>query len=99
MLFEAKGFHVYEAGDGVDGCLLAASVCPAVILMDVSMPVMDGVTAANQLRQHPATRSIPIVAYTGEAGALATRERGAFAAILSKSIPFNSVLKTVETVL
>lgn len=65
-LLEACGYRVLQAANGADGVLLARQRKPDLILMDVEMPVMDGLTAAQVLRQDPETAGIPVIALTGE---------------------------------
>jgi two-component system, cell cycle response regulator DivK len=62
-----SGFEVAIAGDG-EAALLAARVSPpALILMDMSLPVMDGWEATRRLKADGTTRSIPIIALTAHA--------------------------------
>ena len=63
-VLQFNGFRTIEAGNGSDGIALAEAELPAVILMDIQLPDMDGVAALRLLRQVPATASIPIVALT-----------------------------------
>ena len=67
MLLEGAGLRVDEAEDGRRAVERALAESYDLILMDMQMPVMNGVTAASQLRLHPATRGIPIVAITANA--------------------------------
>ena len=60
-LLRAYGFAVTEAQDGADVSRMAATENPDVIVMDVSMPRMDGFTAFRELREDPATGHIPVV--------------------------------------
>lgn len=64
---QKKGYEVVTAVDGVEGVALAVSEAPALILMDMSLPVVDGWEATRQLKASPATRSIPIIALTAHA--------------------------------
>ena len=64
---ERKGFRVLMAIDGLQGVELAEASCPDIILMDLSLPVMDGMEALRQLRARPNTKSIPVVALTAHA--------------------------------
>lgn len=59
-----SGFQVLTATNGVDAITLAQRELPDIILMDMKMPVMDGVTAQHQLRENPSTASIPILFIT-----------------------------------
>lgn len=62
-----KGFEVVMATDGQQGVDMAESVKPDLILMDMSLPVIDGWTATAQIKAKEATRSIPVVALTAHA--------------------------------
>lgn len=64
---QKKGYEVVTAVDGVEGVALAVSEAPALILMDMSLPVVDGWESTRQLKASPATRSIPIIALTAHA--------------------------------
>ena len=64
---ERKGFNVITAVDGVDGLKKAQSDLPDLILMDMSLPVMDGWEATKQLKASPNTGHIPIIALTAHA--------------------------------
>lgn len=64
---ERKGFHVYRAVDGAQGVAAAKAENPDLILLDMSLPVMDGWQAARQLKASPETRAIPIIALTAHA--------------------------------
>ncbi len=61
------GYQTIEAGTGEDGVRLAKERGPALILMDIQLPGMDGITALGQLRANPATRAIPVIAVTASA--------------------------------
>jgi two-component system, cell cycle response regulator DivK len=58
------GFRTIEAASGVDGVHAAAEHLPAVILMDIRLPDMDGTEAVRRLKLDPHTASIPVVALT-----------------------------------
>ncbi len=62
-----KGFEVLIAVDGQQGVDMALAEAPAIILLDMSLPVMDGWTAAGHLKSNPTTASIPILALTAHA--------------------------------
>ena len=61
------GYQTIEAGTGEDGVRLAKERGPALILMDIQLPGIDGITALGQLRADPATRAIPVIAVTASA--------------------------------
>lgn len=62
-----KGFDVVMAEDGALGVQRAASEAPALILMDMSLPVIDGWEATRQIKADPATATIPVIALTAHA--------------------------------
>jgi CheY-like chemotaxis protein len=64
---ERRGFEVSMAVDGREGLAKALAEQPDLILLDMSLPVMDGWEAARLLKQHPATAAIPIIALTAHA--------------------------------
>ncbi len=66
--FRDEGFDVVEAADGSAAIVRARERLPAVIVMDLSLPGMDGWDAIRELKHDDATRSIPIVALTGHCG-------------------------------
>ncbi len=60
----AEGFEVIEAASAREGIQLAEQTMPDVILMDINMPQVDGLTATAQLRENERLRGIPVVALT-----------------------------------
>ena len=64
---QRKGYEVVIAVDGQDGVTKAEKETPALILMDMSLPVLDGWEASRKLKALPATSKIPIIALTAHA--------------------------------
>ena len=64
---EFSGFDVVEAANGMEALTRAAESEPDIILMDLSLPVMDGWEATRRLKSDRRTASIPVVALTGHA--------------------------------
>lgn len=62
-----KGFEIIIAVDGQEGIDKTLSEKPDLILMDMSLPVIDGWTATTQLKQKDETKSIPVIALTAHA--------------------------------
>ncbi len=62
-----KGFDVVIAADGEQAVAMAQSEAPALILMDISLPIFDGWEATRRLKAAPETKSIPIIALTAHA--------------------------------
>ena len=63
-VLQFKGYQTLSAETAEDGIALASSACPDLILMDIQLPGMDGVTALGHLRAEPAVSAIPVVALT-----------------------------------
>jgi two-component system cell cycle response regulator DivK len=66
-ILEALGYGVLQATDAEAGIALARDQRPDLILMDVSLPGMDGLAATSTLKQDPLTSAIPVVALTAHA--------------------------------
>ena len=66
-LLQTLEYVVFQAGDGQTGVALAEAEQPDLILMDLSLPVMDGWTAARHIKSNPALQHIPIIALTAHA--------------------------------
>ena len=66
----AHGYEVVEAGDGREAVRLVSQQCPALILMDIQMPVLDGLEATRLIRSIKELCHMPIVAFSayGETG-------------------------------
>ncbi len=63
-VLQYKGYVTIEAETGEEGVRLARERLPALVLMDIQLPGIDGIAALGQLRADPATRAIPVVAVT-----------------------------------
>ncbi len=66
--FKAYDCEIIEAGNGVEGLAVAAKEMPDLILLDVTMPVMDGVEMLTKLKSDPNLKSIPVIMLTAEGG-------------------------------
>lgn len=64
---ERRGYQVVVALDGEQGVRMAQSEVPDLILMDMSLPVLDGWEATQRIKAAPETRAIPIIALTAHA--------------------------------
>jgi CheY-like chemotaxis protein len=65
---EAAGYATQTAGDGQEGISAAQAHRPDVILMDVMMPTMDGLTALRRLRADQLTRDVPVIVLSASLG-------------------------------
>jgi CheY-like chemotaxis protein len=61
---QKRGYHIVSAADGETGVSMAQSEAPALILMDVSLPGIDGWEATRRIRAATGSRHIPIIALT-----------------------------------
>ncbi len=96
-----RGFQVVMAGDGAQGVAMAHSEAPNLILLDMSLPVLDGWAAARQIRSSAQTRSIPIIALTAHAMA-GDREKALEAGCNeyeTKPVEFQHLLEKIEALL
>jgi len=67
FLLAARGWEIVHAADGLTGLALAQQVDPALILLDIQLPGMDGYSVARALREHARFDATPIVAVTSYA--------------------------------
>ena len=96
-----KGYEVSVAVDGEEGVALARASLPDLILMDMSLPVLDGWEATRRLKADPATRATPVIALTAHA-MTGDRERALEAGCDdydTKPIDFPGLLAKIETLL
>ena len=98
---ERKGFEVVIAVDGQAGVDMATTANPDLVLMDLSLPVMDGWEATRHIKADLATRSIPVIALT--AHAMAGDEQKALEAGCddydTKPVNLNRLLDKIENLL
>ena len=95
------GYRLLEASDGVDGVQITQRERPDLILMDLSLPQLDGVEATRQIKADPELSHIPIIAVTAHARA-SDEERALEAgcnAYLSKPYSLRSLVDLVQTFL
>lgn len=96
-----KGFEALVAVDGQQGITMARSECPDLILMDMSLPVIDGWEATRQIKAAPETGKIPIIALTAHAMS-GDRERALQAGCDdydTKPVEFPGLLEKIEALL
>ncbi|MCI0570220.1 MAG: response regulator [Myxococcaceae bacterium] len=95
------GYRVEEAGDGAEALEKAFALRPDVILMDLSLPVLDGWEATRQLKRDPRTAGIPIVALTGHSipGSQGEAARLGCDGIITKPCMPETLLAEVQRVL
>jgi two-component system cell cycle response regulator DivK len=98
---QRRGWEVVIAVDGLHGLQMAASERPTLVLMDMSLPVMDGWEATRRLRADPALAHLPVIALTAHAMS-GDRERALEAGcddFDTKPVEFDRLLAKIEAVL
>jgi CheY-like chemotaxis protein len=66
-VLQSKGYRTLESETAEEGLTLAREHLPALVLMDIQLPGMNGIEALKQLRADPLTRAIPVIAVTASA--------------------------------
>jgi two-component system, cell cycle response regulator DivK len=95
-VLENAGFVVRTAANGLEALIAAYEMRPGVIVMDVSMPVLDGIEATRLIKAGEATRDARVIAYTGNPSFDDSPSRTLFAAVVAKPAPPGAVLATVQ---
>jgi len=96
-----RGYEVVVAVDGQQGVTMSRSEVPDLILMDMSLPIIDGWEATRQIKASPETREIPVIALTAHA-MVGDKEKAMAAGCDdydTKPIEFKRLLDKIETAL
>ena len=96
-----RGYEVVVAVDGQQGVTMSRSAVPDLILMDMSLPIIDGWEATRQIKAAPETREIPVIALTAHA-MVGDKEKAMAAGCDdydTKPIEFKRLLDKIETAL
>lgn len=95
------GYTLIFGRNGVEAVQLAASEQPALIVMDVQMPEMDGLAALRHIKQNPATTHIPVIMITARGHIMTRQEAEALGATLFLTKPCSPMhlLKEVQRIL
>ncbi|HLM68019.1 MAG TPA: response regulator [Longimicrobium sp.] len=101
LILTHHGFGVLQAWDGECGVRMAQSHAPDLILMDLTMPLIDGLEATRMLKADPATAAIPIIALTAHAERedRAAAEEAGCVSFLAKPVEPNRVAVEVRRIL
>jgi two-component system, cell cycle response regulator DivK len=93
-LLEIEGYEVLEAVDGAQAISLAINARPDLILMDVTLPKIDGLSATRQIREHEAMSLVPIIALSAlDPSDFQTRAKDAGCTdTLTKPIDFSALM-------
>src|SRR5262249_31080102 len=98
---QVKGYHTVETDTGEEGVQLARERRPALILMDIQLPGMNGIEALRELRADPATRTIPVIAVTASVMAQDRQKimAAGFDGFQGKPISVRELLATMRAIL
>ena len=97
FLLEKVGYEVVEAADGYEAVKRAVASRPALILMDLAMPVMDGIQATQAIRQHFDQSEVPIVAVTAYSDFYTDRAKDVGCnEVIQKPLPIGDLPPLVE---
>ncbi len=100
-VLQVKGYRVIEADSGEAALELANTQTPQLVLMDIQLPGMDGIQALARLRALPATRHVPVIAFTAS---VMPQDRhqimvAGFDAFIAKPISLKALVGTVAATL
>ena len=96
-VLQFKGYETLEATSGREGVRMCIEHLPDLVLMDIQLPDIDGMTAFEEIRAHPRTRNIPVFVVTASVMPQDQRRIAAsgFDAFISKPIDVKSFVETV----
>lgn len=99
--FRKGGYNIAQARNGTEALASAAALRPQLIVMDVMMPGLDGLSAIRELKQNETTRDIPIIVLSSKGHALTKVEAEEAGAVLFLTKPFspNQLLAEAERIL
>jgi two-component system cell cycle response regulator DivK len=100
-VLRVKGYRVVAAGSAEAALTLVADEAPALVLMDIQLPGMNGIQALARLRQTPAAREIPVIAFTASVMPQDQREitSAGFDGFVSKPINLKEFIATIAGIL
>ena len=101
VIVKSLGYEILTAMNGEEGVKIAKEESPDLILMDIQMPVMDGISALNMLKTDERTKNIPVIALTSYAMS-GDKEKFiglGFSDYISKPIDKDGFIKTIEDIL
>jgi CheY-like chemotaxis protein len=96
LFLELSGFHVVTAANGLEAIIAAHYARPDVAVLDVAMPVLNGLEAARLFKASPVTRHTKLMAYTANWSTDDSNLKDAFAEVLAKPASAEDFLSTVR---
>jgi CheY-like chemotaxis protein len=98
-ILTTAGFEVRQADDGADGVRQAREHKPDLIIMDITLPVLDGISAVRQLKADSATAHVPVIFVSGDAFAARRARAAGGEAFLSKPVRAAELLDVIRRTL
>ena len=98
-ILTTAGFDVRQAGDGADGVRQAREHKPDLIVMDITLPVLDGISAVRQLKADSETAHVPVIFVSGDAFAARRARAAGGEAFLSKPVRAAELLGVIRQTL
>lgn len=101
MMLQREDYRIYEAGDGVEALTAVHQYRPDLILLDVMMPNMDGLTVCKRLREDVNTADMPIILLSAKTQSSAIREglQAGANLYLTKPVPRDVLLQNIQSLL
>jgi CheY-like chemotaxis protein len=96
LFLELSGFHAITAANGLEAVIAAHYARPEVAVLDVAMPVLNGLEAARLLQASPVTRNVKLMAYTANWSTSDAALKESFAEVLAKPASADEFLATVR---
>jgi CheY-like chemotaxis protein len=96
LVLSLAGFRVVEAANGLEAVEKATALAPALIIMDLSMPTMNGIEAIDRLRRDTRTRATPILVVTAQTSARRLIGSGSIDGFCTKPCPPSELVDTVR---
>jgi two-component system phosphate regulon response regulator PhoB len=99
LVLTRRGFAVVEASDGAEAVVKAVERCPDLVLLDVRMPIMDGLEALRQLRAEARTAHVPIIMVSAQPDQAERARALGSNGFVAKPAPPDALLKQIRAVL
>ncbi|HFE67198.1 MAG TPA: response regulator [Chloroflexi bacterium] len=101
MMLQREDYRIYEAGDGVEALTAVRQYHPDLILLDVMMPNMDGLTVCKRLREDVNTANMPIILLSAKTQSSAIQEglQAGADLYLTKPVPRDVLLHNIQSLL
>ena len=100
-MLESEGYTVIKAENGAEAVELSRKELPALVMLDIHMPMMDGLQACKEIKSDPATRSVPVVMLTVEGSMHEIQQAISYGAktYITKPSSKIEILKVVKSVI